>query len=259
MKIVLLSLPIIVGLLHPATGQREETLLVVEELREVHPAYRNLLNFVATLVERAKFNASGEIFNLHSDVATIKEQYAKSAISLEAEMAFHINGQDARVDAACLDLLSGNLLNDIHLAGIDFSNCILEVDGRLQNQIAEFYAQLQGEGAYINSSFYEVFRGENIFLNPQSIINKLKDKHAEMDKLPYELEEVYNALIEKFKAELKDVRGHYNQCLVLDNQLLVSAIFTLKSQFEIICGGVLLPNAPEIYEIELQEYEPIVN
>lgn len=238
---------VICAILSLAVAQREDSLNVINGLRQVQPAYRDLQNFVVTVVSNAKINASDVIFAFHEEVSTAKESFLRAAIGQEASTLYQINGQNENLDASCLSLLRSSVEVNINLAGVSFSNCITAVDGRLNAEISQIYGELElNDPSFVNISIYDVFRGQNIFMNPQAITELLQDKLAQLQETPTGLVTELSQLVDGFRGRLDIVRTNYRQCLTANDQLLQSAVNTVLVQLQQICQGALIPEATTV-------------
>lgn len=240
MKVIL----VICAILGLTAAQREDSLNVVSTLRQVQPAYRDLQNFVVAVVSNAKINSSDVIFAFHEEVSLAKESFLRSAIGQESGALYQINGQNQNLDASCLSLLRSSVEVNIHLAGVSFSNCITAVDGRLNAEISQIYQELElNKGSFVNISIYDVFRGQNIFMNPQAITELLQEKLAQLQQSPTGLVTELSQLVDGFRSRLDIVRTNYRQCLTANDQLLQTAVNTVLVQLQQICQGALIPEA----------------
>lgn len=240
MKVIL----VICAILGLTAAQREDSLNVVSTLRQVQPAYRDLQNFVVAVVSNAKINSSDVIFAFHEEVSSAKESFLRSAIGQESGALYQINGQNQNLDASCLSLLRSSVEVNINLAGVSFSNCITAVDGRLNAEISQIYQELElNEGSFVNISIYDVFRGQNIFMNPQAITELLQEKLAQLQQSPTGLVTELSQLVDGFRSRLDIVRANYRQCLTANDQLLQTAVNTVLVQLQQICQGALIPEA----------------
>lgn len=240
MKVIL----VICAILGLTAAQREDSLNVVSTLRQVQPAYRDLQNFVVAVVSNAKINSSDVIFAFHEEVSLAKESFLRSAIGQESGALYQINGQNQNLDESCLSLLRSSVEVNIHLAGVSFSNCITAVDGRLNAEISQIYQELElNEGSFVNISIYDVFRGQNIFMNPQAITELLQEKLAQLQQSPTGLVTELSQLVDGFRSRLDIVRTNYRQCLTANDQLLQTAVNTVLVQLQQICQGALIPEA----------------
>lgn len=240
MKVIL----VICAILGLTAAQREDSLNVVSTLRQVQPAYRDLQNFVVAVVSNAKINSSDVIFAFHEEVSSAKESFLRSAIGQESGALYQINGQNQNLDESCLSLLRSSVQVNINLAGVSFSNCITAVDGRLNAEISQIYQELElNEGSFVNISIYDVFRGQNIFMNPQAITELLQEKLAQLQQSPTGLVTELSQLVDGFQSRLDIVRTNYRQCLTANDQLLQTAVNTVLVQLQQICQGALIPEA----------------
>uniref|UniRef100_A0A8D8FJ30 (northern house mosquito) hypothetical protein n=1 Tax=Culex pipiens TaxID=7175 RepID=A0A8D8FJ30_CULPI len=241
---VILAFCAILGL---TAAQREDSLNVISSLRQVQPAYRDLQNFVVSVVSNAKINSSDVIFAFHEQISLSKESFLRSAIGKEASTLYQINGQNQNLDASCLNLLRSSIEVNINLAGVSFSNCITAVDGRLNAEISQIYRELElNETSFVNISIYDVFRGQNIFMNPQAITELLQAKLAQLQQSPTGLVAEMTQLVDGFRGRLDLVRAGYGQCLNANDQLLQTAVNTVLVQLQQICQGALIPDVTTV-------------
>lgn len=241
---VILAFCAILGL---TAAQREDSLNVISSLRQVQPAYRDLQNFVVAVVSNAKINSSDVIFAFHEEISLSKESFLRSAIGKEASTLYQINGQNQNLDASCLNLLRSSIEVNINLAGVSFSNCITAVDGRLNAEISQIYRELElNETSFVNISIYDVFRGQNIFMNPQVITELLQAKLAQLQQSPTGLVAELSQLVDGFRGRLDLVRAGYGQCLNANDQLLQTAVNTVLVQLQQICQGSLIPDVTTV-------------
>lgn len=235
---------VICAILSLTVAQREDSLNVVNSLRQVQPAYRDLQNFVVAVVSNAKINSSDVIFAFHEEISSVKENFLKSAIRQESTALYQINGQNPNLDASCLNLLRSSVEVNINLAGVSFTNCITAVDGRLNAEISQIYQDLElNEGSFVNISIYDVFSGQNIFLNSQVILERLQAKLVQLQQSPTGLVAELSQRVDDFRDRLDEVRDDYSQCLTVNNQLLQTAYSTVLVQLQQICQGALIPEA----------------
>lgn len=235
------TIVILATVLGLTVAQRETSLSVIDGLRQVQPAYRELQNFVVAAVANAKLNSSDVIYDFHGEIFVAKDNFLRSAVNLEANTLRHINGQTADTDSSCLGFLRSSVDVNVNLAGVSFTNCINVVDGRLKAEIDQIYARLEvNESSFLNISIYDVFRGQNIFVNPQAIIDLLQAKLQQLQQSPTGLISELSELVDDFRARLDVIRGNYRQCLTVNDQLLQTAINTVLIQLQQICLGSLI-------------------
>lgn len=239
MKVVLIFAAII-GL---ALAQRDESLKVVEVMALLPDAYRELQKYVVSVVADAKHNSSDAIYDFHREVYVAKDTFLRAAIILESNTLFHLNNQPLQVDAGCLSLLRSSADLNLQVSGVGFTNCIVDVDARLNAEVQQIYNQLQlNESAYVQYSLYDAFAGRNIFQNPQDISDQLYMKLSQLQQIPTELVAQLGSVITDFRARLEVVRATYRQCLTVNNQVLQTAADLILIQLQQVCKGSLVPN-----------------
>ncbi|EAA12626.3 AGAP007745-PA, partial [Anopheles gambiae str. PEST] len=224
--------------------QRETSLRVIDALRDLHPAYKQLRDVVVQAVAGAKLNSSEVIFKFNIDIASRKESFMQTAIKTEANVLRQVNGQSINIDTSCLGFLRQSIDVNMNLAGVSFTNCLNNVDASLASEITRVYAELQvNETSFVNLSVYDVFRGQNVFVNPQTIVDRLVEKLSSLQQAPTELTEELTLLVEAFEGRLGEVRAAYTSCLTMNDQLLQTTLGTVLTQLQQICLGSLLPAA----------------
>lgn len=232
---------ILVAILGITSAQREDSLSVVETMALLPAAYRELQNFVISVVSNAKHNSSDAIYEFHNEVYLAKDTFVRSAINLELSTLNHLNNQDAEVDNGCLNLLRNSVDLNLQVSGVGFTNCITDVDVRLNAEVQKIYNQLQlNESAYVQLSLYEAFIGRNIFQNPQEIQDQLHVKLAQLQQTPTELVAQLGALVTDFRSRLDVVRATYRQCLTVNNQVYQTAVDLVLIQLQQVCKGALV-------------------
>lgn len=249
---VILAFVAVLGL---ALAQREDSLKVVEVMSLLPSAYRDLQKYVVSAVADAKYNSSDAVYEFHSEVYLAKDTFLRSAINLELNTLFQLNNQPLQVDAGCLSLLRSSADLNLQVSGVGFTNCIVDVDARLNAEVQQVYNQLQlNESAYVQLSLYDAFVGRNVFQNPQDISDQLLLKLDQLKQEPTELVTELSALVTDFKARLDVVRATYRQCLTVNNQVLQTAVDLILIQLQQVCKGSLvtptLPTTPPLTTTE---------
>lgn len=233
---------VLVAVLGITSAQRDESLSVVETMALLPAAYRELQNFVVSVVSNAKHNSSDAIYEFHNEVYLAKDSFIRSAINLEMATLTHLNNQGAQVDNSCLNLLRSSVDLNLQVSGVGFTNCIVDVDARLNSEIQQIFEQLQfNETAYIQFSLYDAFVGRNIFQNPKEIQEQLYQKLAQLQQTPTELVTQLSALVNDFRLRLDVVRAAYRQCLTVNNQVFQTAVDLILIQLQQVCKGALVP------------------
>lgn len=237
MKVILL----LIAILGLVSAQREDSLNVVDVMSLLPSAYLELQNFVISAVADAKHNSSDAIYDFHSDVYLAKDSFLRSAVDMEVNTLYQLDNQPLQVDTGCLNLLRGSADLNLQVSGVGFTNCIVDIDAQLNQQIQEVYNQLQvNESAYIQFSLYDAFVGRNIFQNPQDISDQLYLKLAQLQQTPVELVARLSTLVTDFRLQLEVIRSSYRQCLTVNNQVLQTANDLILIQLQQVCRGSLV-------------------
>uniref|UniRef100_A0A182IQT4 Protein TsetseEP domain-containing protein n=1 Tax=Anopheles atroparvus TaxID=41427 RepID=A0A182IQT4_ANOAO len=244
MKAFIFTVALVLGALSVSLAQRETSLRVIDALRDLHPSYRDLRNLVVNAVAGAKLNSSEVVYRFQVEVAARKESFLKSAISAEAGVLRQVNAQSVAVDTSCLGFLRQSVDVNMNLAGVSFTNCLNTVDGSLATELMRIYAELAvNETSYVNLSVYDVFRGQNVFVNPQTIVDRLVEKLSAVQQAPIELAQELAQLVDAFEGRLGNVQTAYSNCLTMNDQLLQTTLSTVLVQLQQICLGSLVPAA----------------
>lgn len=244
MKAFFFTVALVLGALSVSLAQRETSLRVIDALRDLHPSYRDLRNLVVNAVAGAKLNSSEVVYRFQVEVAARKESFLKSAISAEAGVLRQVNAQSVAVDTSCLGFLRQSVDVNMNLAGVSFTNCLNTVDGSLATELTRIYAELAvNETSYVNLSVYDVFRGQNVFVNPQTIVDRLVEKLSAVQQAPIELAQELAQLVDAFEGRLGNVQAAYSNCLTMNDQLLQTTLSTVLVQLQQICLGTLVPAA----------------
>lgn len=242
MKAYLFTVALVLGAISVSLAQRETSLRVIDALRDLHPSYRDLRNVVVNAVAGAKLNSSEVVFRFQTTVAERKELFMKTAISSEAAVLRQVNSQPNTVETSCLGFLRQSVDVNMNLAGVSFTNCLNTVDGSLEAELTRIYAELAvNETSYINLSVYDAFRGQNVFVNPQTIVDRLVEKLSAVQQAPVELAQELAVLVDAFETRLGDVQVAYTNCLTMNDQLLQTTLNTVLLQLQQICLGTLVP------------------
>ncbi|XP_052894884.1 uncharacterized protein LOC128302172 [Anopheles moucheti] len=245
MKAFPLVVAVFLGVLSVTLAQRESSLRVIDALRELHPAYKQLRDVVVNAVAGAKLNSSEVVYKFNIDIAARKESFMQTAIKTEANVLRQVNGQGISIDTSCLGFLRQSVDVNMNLAGVSFTNCLNNVDASLSSEIVRVYSELAvNETSFVNLSVYDVFRGQNVFVNPQTIVDRLVEKLSSLQQAPAELAQELSLLVDAFEGRLGDVRAAYTSCLTMNDQLLQNTLGTVLQQLQQICLGALLPEEP---------------
>uniref|UniRef100_A0A182NTG8 Uncharacterized protein n=1 Tax=Anopheles dirus TaxID=7168 RepID=A0A182NTG8_9DIPT len=179
----------------------------------------------------ARLNSSQVIFNFHTDVISSKDQYVRATIEEEDQVLTILDRQPEAIDRTCLGFVRNSVDTNVNLVGVSYTNCIVRVDDALAGIVHDFYLTIQAdETQYTGSDLFGVFRGENIFHAPDSIVQKLTEKLEELrDNPTYIATELFD-LITEFELELGQVKVGYDGCLESGTQLLRSALEIARTQ-----------------------------
>uniref|UniRef100_A0A182IZ49 Protein TsetseEP domain-containing protein n=1 Tax=Anopheles atroparvus TaxID=41427 RepID=A0A182IZ49_ANOAO len=237
-KVVLSFL--LVGTFGVAMGQREPAIEVMNALRELQPRYREIQDFVINRLTEARLNSSQVIYTFHSEIIDSKDKFVRSAIAEEQGVLTILDRQLESVDRTCLGFVRSTVDMNINLVGVSYTNCITRVDDSLAGIVAEFYRTIQqDESQYTGGGLFDVFRGENIFHAPSTLVEKLNKRLEELGQNPtYIASELFD-LITEFEEELHTVKDVYDGCLGSGTQLLLATLDLARTQIVQVCQGQL--------------------
>lgn len=232
-------------------GQRENALQVLETMRELQPLYKQLQDTVVNQLSQAKLNSSSLVYQLHSDVIETKEKFVIAAIDEERQVHGLISSQPTTVNSGCLELIRSSADLSVNLAGVSYTNCMVQVDNSFNDTLGRFYDLVQNEEMlHPVSALFDVFEDENIFRDPESIIEKLNARMEELAQDPSFIASELLDHVEAFEKDLNTLKERYEACLDAGVKLLNRALDLTRVQIVQICLGQL--STPEENEFNVK-------
>ncbi|XP_058819018.1 uncharacterized protein LOC131681932 [Topomyia yanbarensis] len=265
MRSLLITVALLCGL-SVILADRPKTKAVIEQINELRPRYREIQDFVIETLSDARLNTSAKINIFHQDILLVKETFVLDAILKEEILLYQINNQPAEVDRSCLAFVQTLSDSIINLAGAGFSNCVSDVSNVLNDEVAKFYTLLQkDETDYVGLGLLDVFKGENIFSGPDSILEKLALKASYLEENPLHLFEELYVAVTSFGSTLDELESAYIVCMTDSEQRLKGGFQLCRDHMLVTCRSVEVPGgitteppAPETEpEVEPETSEPL--
>ncbi|XP_065084354.1 uncharacterized protein LOC135706639 [Ochlerotatus camptorhynchus] len=215
---------------------------VLEEIEKVRPRYKEIQDFVIRTISDARLKSSEQLAKFHSDVLLVKQTFVIDAIKKEDALLFQVNNQPSTVDTSCLSFIKTLADSFMNLSGTGFSTCITEASDSLEKVISAFYALLQqDETEYIGIGLLNVFKGENIFYSPESLMYKLQQKAVSMEGYPAYLEDDLMKTINNLGSNLESLEMAYIGCMSTSEQMLKDGFTMAQSHMSLTCRAVQVP------------------
>ncbi|XP_055593183.1 uncharacterized protein LOC129744591 [Uranotaenia lowii] len=255
MKSLVILAVLFVGL-NIVQADRPKTKQVLSSLNNLRPRYREIQDFVINTLADARLNSSSKINVFHQDVLMVKETFVVQGILKEDALLFQINNQPKSVDSICLSFVQTLVDSFINLAGTSYSNCITDVGEQLNGQVIKFYGELQqDETEYLGIGLLDVFKGENIYNDPDRIQAKLADKTYNLEQYPEHMKwEMYD-LVHAFGKNLDSLSYKYIDCMTDGEQLLNNGFSLAYTHMDTTCKAVAIPPPSADVESTGPEYE----
>ncbi|XP_055644240.1 uncharacterized protein LOC129780228 [Toxorhynchites rutilus septentrionalis] len=224
----------LVATLTISSAQRPETSRVVHVLRDVEPYHRHYREFIINEINKARLNMSDVTSELYRAMTDVKQEYVKLAVDAEKTLVDDVNRNTG--DPPCLGFLRTTIEHNMYMAGIYFSNCIDDLEDKLDAETQSVYLELQhNEKNYVRKGFLDVFHRENIVLDPETISYKLEDRKASFQQVPKSVITGLTNIVDGFRDRLVTARTVYTTCLVNNRNLLQVILDNTKRQLNTIC------------------------
>ncbi|XP_065084329.1 uncharacterized protein LOC135706609 [Ochlerotatus camptorhynchus] len=215
---------------------------VLEEIERVRPRFKQIQDFVIHTISDARFKSSEQLAKFHSDVLLVKQTFVIDAIKKEDALLFQVDNQPSTVDTSCLSFIKTLADSVMNLSGTGFSTCITEASDSLEKVISAFYALLQlDETEYIGIGLLDVFKGENIFYSPESILYKLQQKAVSMEGYPAYLEDDLIKTVNNLGSNLESLEMAYIGCMTTSEQMLKDGFTMAQNHMSLTCRAVQVP------------------
>uniref|UniRef100_A0A182IR02 Protein TsetseEP domain-containing protein n=1 Tax=Anopheles atroparvus TaxID=41427 RepID=A0A182IR02_ANOAO len=228
-----------------ANAERPGAIQVISTFKEIAPQYAIAMNENDAELEELKNEGSDKIVTFHTNIITLKETYVMSIINQEDGLKNVIATQNAQADTQCMSFIQRAANENVNLVGVSYTTCINKADDSLNVTATSYYGRIGNlEVAMTDLRLLDVFRGDNVFYTPESIVTKLRSKltnlNTKLSPLATDLEEELDAL----QNDLEDIRDAYIDCMTAAEQRFRGYIALAQTQLTAICSGTLAPPAP---------------
>ncbi|XP_053665733.1 uncharacterized protein LOC128715089 [Anopheles marshallii] len=214
---------------------------VVQKLKDIEPVYKQLQDTVINEVAGAKLATATRTDAFYKAVIADKEISLATTVQLEDDMVYQLNGQGPSADASCLQFIRSLVDSNMNVAGVGYSNCVNTVEAAVNEELDKVYQLLQiDESELFDISLLDVFRGENIIMDPSKIIQKLDDKRSEIDGISLNFVSTINAAVNAYASRLGDLQNSYKTCLLNNESILKLTFESSKNQLVQICLGTIV-------------------
>ncbi|XP_065084328.1 uncharacterized protein LOC135706608 [Ochlerotatus camptorhynchus] len=215
---------------------------VLEEIEKIRPHYQEIQDFVIHTVSDARLNSSEQLAKFHSDVLVVKQTFVVDAIKKEDALLFQVDNQPSTVDTSCLSFIKTLVDSIMNLAGSGFSTCVTKTSDNLEKEVSAFYALLQDdEMEYIGIGLLNLFKDENIFYSPESILYKLQSKSGAMEGYPEHVRDNLYRTGNNFGSNLESLEMAYIGCMTDSEQMLKDGFSMARSHMDLTCRAVQIP------------------
>ena len=114
---------------------------VVDDLRYADPHLKAYRNLILDELHAARLNASELQSEMIQLMADQKQRYVELAVDVEKALVGDIDREIG--DTPCLGYLRNIVENNMYMAGIFFTNCVDELDAKLDAETNSVYGELQ--------------------------------------------------------------------------------------------------------------------
>uniref|UniRef100_A0A182MA71 Uncharacterized protein n=1 Tax=Anopheles culicifacies TaxID=139723 RepID=A0A182MA71_9DIPT len=214
---------------------------VVERLKEIEPKHAEIKYRIINFVYSAKYNLVQKSDEFYRQVFNDKEGSLDKSIVLEDEMLYQLDHQPESADRSCLKFLKTIVENNMHVAGVGYTNCINDVERGIDKELENAQKLLEmDESEIFYQSLLDVFKGENIIAGPDAILAKLQNKSAEIDAFASDYMSGIFTIVEQFSSKLWSLRNYYQTCLSNNESILKVTYDASIAQLTNICLGSIV-------------------
>ncbi|XP_058819020.1 uncharacterized protein LOC131681935 [Topomyia yanbarensis] len=169
-----------------------------------------------------------------SEVLLSEESFVKNSISDESALLNQLAGSDVQASGPeCLDFIRKSVTQLLNLAGISYTNCFNDVDNRMFEELSKIPELALTRADYDKYNLLGVFRGENIFIDPVSIRNKLTNRMRAPINLPTVTPETEAAL----RTVFEKLKTNFHTCMSSAQTKLASNLQYTSQQVRAICAA----------------------
>lgn len=199
-------------------AEREDPLQVFPQLKRSRRIVAGFASFLAAS---------------QSDVILSEESFIRTSISDESALLKELTGDDVQASGPqCTQFVrqSSNVL--MSLAGIAYSNCFNDADDQVFNELSKISELQLTREQYEQFNLLGAFRGENIFVDPSQIRDKLLARSQALVNIPTVSSESLDAL----RVAFGEIRTNFQSCMAAAQARLADNLKFASQQVRAICA-----------------------
>ncbi|XP_055597583.1 uncharacterized protein LOC129747401 [Uranotaenia lowii] len=225
-------------------ANRSDTNDAAERLKDAQTEYDNFRAHIQDEVEKAKLASNQGLVDFLNVVVEIKELFLQQAIWAEEEVLYQIDSQTLfpaiEINYKCLDFSRVLTENNMDVAGVEFSNCILDVDDQVKVEMEQVLNEMQQDGEVAELNVLGAMNRTNIITHPDQVLQNIERNLAVLKTLDTRIINELNVSINTFTARLGLIGKAYRACLMENDNILKAAFDNIRSQLVQICKGRLI-------------------
>lgn len=197
-------------------AEREDSLQVFPQLKRS----KKIVAGFASILEAAQ-----------NDVIFSEESFIRTSISDESALLKQLAGEDVLANGPqCVQFVRQASDVLMSLAGIGYTNCFNEADDRMFDELSKI-SNLQRE-QYEQFNLLGAFRGENIFVDPSRIRDKLSARSRALFNLP-----ASSGSLDDLREAFGDIKTGFQSCMATAQARLADNLKFSSQQARAICAG----------------------
>ncbi|XP_019550629.4 uncharacterized protein LOC109420661 [Aedes albopictus] len=200
-------------------AEREDPLQVFPQLKRSRRIVAGFSSFLAAA---------------QSDVILSEESFIQSSISDESSLLRQLTGDDVQANGPqCVGFIreSSNIL--MNLAGIAYTNCFNDADDQVFIELSKISELQLTREQYEQFNLLGAFRGENIFVDPSRIRDKLLARSQALASIPAVSAETLEAL----RVAFGEIKTSFQSCMADAQARLADNLKFSARQVRAICAG----------------------
>lgn len=183
---------------------------------------------------KVQFGATDFLSSAQTEVLLLEEGYIRSSIQDESDVLNQLTGADVQASGPqCLEFIrkSTNLL--VNLGGISYTNCLNDADEKLFKELSEIPNLTITREQYDQFNLLGAFRGENIFVDPSKIRDKLAARMQTRINLPNLAPETTDAI----RIIFSELKVSFRSCMTNARSKLAGNLDFTKKQIRAVCAA----------------------
>ncbi|XP_062551263.1 uncharacterized protein LOC134216381 [Armigeres subalbatus] len=200
-------------------AEREDSLRVFPQLKRS----RRIQSGFASFLEAAQ-----------SEVVLSEESFILTSITDESTLHKELAGEDVQASGPhCVQFVrqSSDIL--MNLAGIAYTNCFNDADDLIFNALSQVPNLQLTREQYEKFNLLGAFRGENIFVDPSTIREKLSTRSVSLVNLPV----VSSESLEALRVAFDGIKSSFKSCMTDAQGRLADNLKFSSQQVRAICAG----------------------